>query len=74
MARKHPVFQYEHCVSCGICAQDCPVSCLAMTNIRKQGKYKKPCPQMAEEGCTGCGICAKSCPMNAIQMTQESAT
>ena len=74
MARKNPVFQYGHCVSCGICAQACPVSCLAMTNIRKQGKYKKPCPQMAEEGCTGCGICAKACPMDAIQMTEEGAS
>lgn len=71
MARKHPVFSYEACVSCGICAQACPVSCLTMTNVRKQGKYKKPCPEMAEESCTGCGLCAKACPMDAIQMVED---
>ncbi len=71
MARKHPVFTYEVCVSCGICAQACPVSCLAMTNVRKQGKYKKPCPEIAEEGCTGCGLCAKACPMDAIHMIED---
>jgi len=71
MACKHPVFLYEVCVSCGICAQACPVSCLAMTKVRKQGKYKKPCPEMAEEGCTGCGLCAKACPMAAIQMIED---
>lgn len=71
MIRKHPVFSYGACVNCGICAQACPVSCLAMTNVRKQGKYKKPCPEMAEDGCTGCGICAKACPMDAIQMMEE---
>ena len=71
MARKHPVFSYEVCVSCGNCAQACPVSCLAMTNVRKQGKKKKPCPEMAEEGCTGCGLCAKACPMDAIRMIED---
>lgn len=74
MARKHPVFSYEVCVSCGICAQACPVSCLAMTNVRKQGKYKKPCPEMAEESCIGCGLCAKACPMDAIQMVEDGET
>lgn len=71
MIRKEPVFVYGACVSCGICAQACPVSCLAMTNVRKQGKYKKPCPEMAGHGCTGCGICAKACPMEAIQMMEK---
>lgn len=74
MARKHPVFTYDNCVSCGICAQACPVSCLAMTNIRKQGKYKKPCPEMAEDTCIGCGICAKACPMDVISMVEDAAS
>lgn len=70
MAKKHPVFLYKSCISCGICAQACPVSCLAMTRVLKQGKYTKPCPEMAEEGCTGCSLCSKSCPMDAITMAE----
>lgn len=71
MAKKHPEFDYSLCISCGICAQACPVSCLSMAHIRKQGKYKKPCPQMEEPGCIGCGICAKACPMEAIAMLES---
>ncbi len=73
MAKKHPAFHYASCVSCGICVQACPVSCLAMTLVRKQGKYKKPCPEQAEPGCTGCGLCEKSCPMDAISMVENEA-
>lgn len=74
MARKHPIFSFENCVRCGICVQACPVSCLAMTNIRKQGKYKKPCPETAEDTCIGCGICAKACPMDVISMIEDAAS
>ncbi|MDD3919595.1 MAG: 4Fe-4S dicluster domain-containing protein [Eubacteriales bacterium] len=72
MAKKHPVFFYKNCVSCGICAQACPISCLAMTNVRKQGKYIKPCPELAEEGCIGCGMCEKACPMDVITMEETA--
>lgn len=70
MAKKHPEFFYRECVSCGICVQACPVSCLAMTLVRKQGKYRKPCPKMAEDGCIGCSMCQKACPMDAIIMVE----
>lgn len=71
MASKQPEFHYRDCVSCGICVQACPVSCLAMTNIRKQGKYDKPCPEIAESGCIGCGLCQKACPMDVIVMAEK---
>ncbi len=73
MLRKRPEFLYTDCVSCGICAQGCPVSCLSMTRTGKQGKYKNVFPELSGEGCIGCGLCAKACPMDSIQMKEIEA-
>lgn len=70
MAKKQPVFQYGSCVSCGVCAQACPISCIDMRFVRKQGKYLKPCPTLTDADCLGCGLCAKACPMEAISMEE----
>ena len=66
--RKVPEFDYLNCVSCGICAQACPVSVLGMRREGKSGKYRNVFPELVREGCLGCGQCAKSCPMDAILM------
>ena len=68
--KKRPVFDYLNCVSCGICAQACPVSVLGMRKEGKSGKYRNVFPEPVNENCTGCGICAKSCPMNAVEMKE----
>ena len=68
MNRKRPVFDYLNCVSCGICAQVCPVSVLGMEKEGKSGKYRNVFPELVREGCLGCGRCAESCPMEAICM------
>ena len=68
--KKHPAFDYTDCVSCGICAQACPMSCLTMTREGKQGKYKNVFPELTGEGCVGCGLCMKACPMEVIQMLE----
>ena len=73
MNRKHPVFDYTDCVSCGICAQTCPLSCLTMTRSGKQGKYKNVFPALAGDGCIGCGLCAKSCPMDVVTMAEATS-
>ena len=69
--KKQPEFRYANCVSCGICVQACPISCLAMTRQGKQGKYLNAFPECGQ-GCTGCGLCARSCPMDVIQMREEA--
>ena len=70
MAKQHPVFEYKDCVSCGVCAQACPLSCIDMQRVQKQGKYKKPCPELTDPACTGCGLCQRACPMDAISMAE----
>ena len=68
MKKKQPRFEYLTCVSCGICAQACPVSALGMRREGKSGKYRNVFPELVNEGCIGCGQCARSCPMGIITM------
>ena len=69
--KKHPVFDYKLCVSCSICAQACPLSCLTLSRTGKQGKYRNVFPALTGAGCIGCGLCAKACPMEVIRMQEE---
>ena len=72
MTKKRPVFDYLNCVSCGICAQACPVSALEMQKEGKSGKYRNVFPEPVDDRCIGCGQCARSCPMEVITMEEES--
>lgn len=71
MTKKKPVFNYLSCVSCGICAQACPVSALGMCRESKSGKYRNVFPELVTDSCIGCGTCARSCPMQVISMEGE---
>ena len=73
MKTKKPVFDYVNCVSCGICAQACPVSALGMQKKGKSGKYRNVFPELVSDGCIGCGACARACPMEVVRM-EESLT
>ena len=70
MKKKQPRFEYLTCVSCGICAQACPLSALGMRREGKSGKYRNVFPELVNEGCIGCGQCARSCPMGIITMEE----
>ena len=71
MSKKNLTFDYSLCVSCGICAQACPLSCLTMTKTGKQGKYRNVFPELGNTGCTGCGLCVNACPMGVITLRGE---
>ena len=68
--KKRPAFEYLNCVSCGICAQACPVSALGMRKEGKAGKYRNVFPELVKPTCIGCGLCQRSCPMEAITMEE----
>ncbi len=46
------------CVSCGSCAEQCPVEAIAETD----GKYV-----IDADVCVSCGSCAEQCPVEAIE-------
>ena len=70
MKKKQPRFEYLTCVSCGICAQACPVTALGMCREGESGKYRNVFPELVNERCIGCGQCARSCPMGIISMEE----
>lgn len=49
----------EKCISCGACAEACPVSCIS------QGEERF---KINPEECIECGTCAGVCPVEAPQL------
>lgn len=48
----------DDCISCGACAESCPVSAIA----EGDGKY-----EINADACLDCGACADTCPVGAPQ-------
>ena len=46
----------EDCISCGVCAGNCPVSAIS----EGDGKYV-----IDADSCIDCGACAENCPVGA---------
>jgi len=56
-AKKVAVVNTGECFSCGLCAEECPLSAIAMVD---------GLPNVNADACVGCGICASNCPAGAI--------
>ena len=56
------------CLACGICADSCPTSSLALGDVlgiargQAEGNYLA----LDEETCVICGLCASACPFGAL--------
>jgi pyruvate ferredoxin oxidoreductase gamma subunit len=60
-----PVFQYQRCNGCDICALYCPEGIItARTRTEYVADY---------DFCKGCGICAQECPVKDIVMVPEAS-
>ena len=54
--RGHVEIAVEDCISCGLCARNCPQQC-----IEEGTPY-----MIRQEHCLHCGLCAENCPVQAI--------
>ncbi|MGV8079088.1 MAG: 4Fe-4S binding protein [Syntrophales bacterium] len=61
-----PVIDGKTCVSCRICIEGCPASCLSG---RTDGEGKHEIAFLADpKSCISCGFCEADCPVEAIRL------
>ena len=53
------IIDYEKCIGCGLCVNDCPNAHLYLENKKVKA---------AETGCIECGHCFAICPVNAVEI------
>jgi len=63
--RGRQTFDIDLCISCGLCAKDCPSKAIEMVDV--EGKKK---PLFHLDLCIFCYQCAESCPRNAIKTSE----
>ena len=57
-------FDPEKCISCGLCARDCPAKAIELVEI--SGKRM---PKFLLNRCIFCYLCAEGCPREAIKLS-----
>ena len=60
--RPIPVINYQDCISCGICANNCPAKVIKMTNNK---------PVISTSKCIRCFCCHELCPKKAITVKKH---
>jgi formate hydrogenlyase subunit 6/NADH:ubiquinone oxidoreductase subunit I len=61
--RGRQIFYIDRCISCGLCAKECPSNAIEMVDVEG---YEKKKPLFMLDRCVFCYQCAESCPKNAI--------
>jgi len=59
--RGRQMFHPERCISCGLCARDCPAEAIEMVEVSG-----KKMPLIHLDSCIFCYVCVENCPRNAL--------
>jgi formate hydrogenlyase subunit 6/NADH:ubiquinone oxidoreductase subunit I len=62
--RGKQIFDIDLCISCGLCASDCPAKAIEMVDVEEKKR-----PLFHLDRCVFCYQCAEGCPRNAIKDT-----
>ena len=62
--RGRHTFYPEKCISCGLCARDCPANAIELVEV--SGK-RMPCFYL--DRCIFCYLCEEGCPREAIKLS-----
>ncbi|XHH09423.1 MAG: 4Fe-4S binding protein [Candidatus Bathyarchaeia archaeon] len=60
--RGEPLFDYELCIGCSLCAKNCPSKAIDMIEV--DGKKR---PQYRMDKCIFCNTCVDVCPKKAVK-------
>lgn len=60
--------EFSLCMSCGVCVQACPFSCLVMSKTTLDAQRNSLPELSGANPCTGCGLCASACPVDCISI------
>ena len=62
-----PDVDLQSCISCGICADKCPIDAIVMTSMADGTEI----PRLIEDRCIGCGVCSSACPKKALPLIRR---
>jgi ech hydrogenase subunit F len=59
--RGRQIFHPQRCISCGLCARDCPAGAIEMVEVSG-----RKMPVIHLDSCIFCYVCVENCPRNAL--------